>query len=84
MKTAREQNLQPTEPATVVVLNSVSDLLLMVGVGCFFFSGAVVVVVVVVFWFVVYKFSASCCFNNYHVTSVMAFVCLLGYPKCIF
>ncbi len=28
---------QPTEPATVVVLNSVSDLLLMVGVGCLFF-----------------------------------------------
>lgn len=51
--------------------------------GVWFFSGAIVVVVVV-FWFVVYKFSASCCFNNYHVASVMAFVCLLGYPKCIF
>jgi hypothetical protein len=44
-----------------------------------FFSGAIVVVAVVV-----YKFSASCCFNNYHVTSVMAFFCLLEYPKCIF
>jgi hypothetical protein len=50
--------------------------------GVCFFPGAIVVLVV--FWFLVYKFSASCCFNNYHVTSVMAFVCLLGYPKCIF
>lgn len=52
--------------------------------GVCFFPGAIVVVVVVVFWFVVYKFSASCCFSNYHVASVMAFVCLLGYPKCFF